>query len=106
LIVFFLASGAQHDAHVHLASLEKYSLPQHPFFRIVLCPHYMAEVLIYAAIAVVAAPQGRVVNATVAAGTAFVAVILGVAAGENKRWYQSKFGEKVRGRWALVPGVY
>jgi 3-oxo-5-alpha-steroid 4-dehydrogenase 3 len=106
IIVFLLASGAQHDAHAYLASLQKYSLPQHPLFGKVLCPHYTAEVLIYAAIALVAAPRGALLNKTVAAGTLFVATILGVAAGDNRRWYRNKFGEGVKGRWALVPGVY
>jgi 3-oxo-5-alpha-steroid 4-dehydrogenase 3 len=107
LITFFLASGVQHDCHAYLASLEKYSLPVHPFFRGVVCPHYTAEVVIYLAIAVLAGPRGEVVNKTVGAGAVFVAVILGVAAGTNKEWYREKFGEeKVRGRWCILPKVY
>lgn len=107
LLAFFLASGAQHDCHVHLAGLKKYSLPTHELFRGIVCPHYTAECVIYAAIAVVAAPERYVVNRTVVAGLGFVAVILGVSAKTNREWYRARFGEEaVRGKWAMVPGVF
>lgn len=107
IITFLLASGVQHDCHAYLASLQKYSLPQHPFFRGIVCPHYTAEVAIYLAIALLAAPQGQLLNRTVAAAAGFVATILTVAAGTNREWYRRKFGaEKVKGRWCILPGVY
>lgn len=107
LILLFVASGAQHDCHTYLASLKKYSLPTHTFFRAVVCPHYTAEVVIYLAISVIAAPRGAVVNTTVFAGAVFVAAILSVSAGRNREWYRQKFGEEaVRGKWCIIPGVY
>jgi len=107
LTVLFVASGAQHDCHVYLASLEKYSLPTHAFFRGVVCPHYTAELAIYLAIALIAAPRGALVNPTVFSGAVFVAAILSVSAGRNREWYREKFGdEAVKGKWCILPGVY
>ena len=107
LPLFFLASGFQHDAHVHLASLVKYSLPRHPLFVRIVCPHYGAECLVYLALAVLAAPKGLALNPPVAAGLVFVATILGVSAAVNREWYRQKFGEEaVRGKWNMLPFVY
>ena len=50
--IFIVASGIQHDCHVYLASLKKYTLPDQQLFRIVLCPHYTCECFIYLAIAI------------------------------------------------------
>src|SRR6187402_1645134 len=76
--IFILASGIQHDCHEHLASLKKYTLPQHYWFQSVVCPHYTSECLIYLAIAIVAAPPGQLLNKTVLAGLGFVASNLAV----------------------------
>jgi 3-oxo-5-alpha-steroid 4-dehydrogenase 3 len=97
----------QYDCHTYLADIKKYSLPEHPFFRYIVCPHYLAECLIYTAIAVVAAPKGSVVNLTVWFGLVFVSVILGVSAKVNREWYRGKFGEQaVEKKWNMVPGVF
>lgn len=104
LPIFFLASGLQRDCHTYLAGLKKYSIPEHPFFSRILCPHYAAEIVIYASLAVMGGVGGRVVDGTLAVAAGFVAVILGVAARGNREWYKAKFGEKVGKRWGLVPG--
>ncbi|KAK2630228.1 hypothetical protein QTJ16_001048 [Diplocarpon rosae] len=105
--IFILASVAQYDCHVYLASLEKYTLPQRYLFRHILCPHYTSECLIYVAIAIVAAPQSQLFNMTVMTGVGFVASNLGVTADATKRWYAKKFGaERLVGRWRMVPGIY
>jgi len=107
LPLFFIASGIQHDAHVHLFSLPKYSLPRHPIFQQLICPHYTAECAIYLSLALVAAPEGQIVNKTILTGLVFVAVNLGVTAETTREWYVSKFGEeKLRGRRRMIPFVY
>lgn len=105
--IFLLASSIQHDCHKHLASLKKYTLPQHHFFRYIICPHYTSECLIYVAIAIVAAPKGYCLNKNVLAGLGFVVSNLGVTADATRKWYVEKFGaEKLAGRWRMVPYVY
>ncbi|KAK2767463.1 hypothetical protein FQN54_003619 [Arachnomyces sp. PD_36] len=105
--VFLFASGIQHDCHVYLASLKKYTLPVHPAFLSVVCPHYTAECMIYVSLAFLAAPQGQIVNKTLLSGLIFVVVNLGVSAGISKEWYIGKFGkESVQHRWKMIPGVY
>jgi len=107
LPMFTFASGIQHDCHEHLAGLKKYSLPDHPFFRWILCPHYTSECIIYLSLAIIAAPQGQLLNKTVCTVLLFEAVNLGITAESTRAWYTEKFGvEKVQGRWRMVPFVY
>jgi len=106
-LLFLLASGVQHDCHAYLASLKKYTLPEHPAFMQVLCPHYLAECLIYLALSIIAAPPGQVFNRTVLCAMVFVAVNLGVTADGTKQWYEQKFGkEKVATRWRMIPFLF
>lgn len=107
LIVFLGASIIQYDCHKYLASLKKYSLPNHAIFRYVVCPHYTCECFIYVSIAIVSAPTGRMFNGTVLAGLAFVVSNLAVTADGTREWYVDKFGkEAVKGRWRMVPYLY
>ncbi|EPS44285.1 hypothetical protein H072_1728 [Dactylellina haptotyla CBS 200.50] len=85
---FFLATGFQHDAHVHLASLVKYSYPTHPLFAYTLSPHYLAECVIYASFVVLGAPTGRWVNTTLLYVSVFVCVNLTFCAGITRSWYE------------------
>ena len=105
--VFILASGIQHDCHAYLASLPKYTLPSHPLFQVIVCPHYFAECLIYASLAILGAPKSAWINKTMASALLFVLVNLGVTASTSKEWYAQKFGrEKVARRWKMIPLVY
>ncbi|KAF2503332.1 hypothetical protein BU16DRAFT_521914 [Lophium mytilinum] len=111
LPVLLAAHVGQHSYHTYLSSLrttkQSYSLPSHPLFLNAICPHYTLEVLIYACLALLAAPEGRLVNWTLAAGVVFVAVNLGVTAQGTKAWYIDQFGaEKVARRWKMVPGIW
>ena len=102
-----LASGMQHDCHAYLASLPKYTLPSHPMFQLIVCPHYFAECLIYASMTLLGAPRGAWINKTVGSALLFVLANLGVTASTSKEWYARKFGkEKVAGRWNMIPFVY
>lgn len=105
--VFLIASGLQHDCHHFLFSLKKYTLPDHPIFRGIVCPHYGAECLIYLSLAYLAAPPGQVVNKTMLSCLAFVAVNLGLTAQNTKKWYIQKFGRgAVQDRWLMIPYIY
>ncbi|KAJ5784235.1 uncharacterized protein N7503_009447 [Penicillium pulvis] len=105
--LFLMASGLQHDCHHFLFSLKKYNLPDHPIFRAAVCPHYGAECIIYLSLAFLAAPPGQMVNKTVLACFAFVAVNLGLTARTTKEWYMQKFGRvAVQDRWLMIPWVY
>lgn len=105
--LFLLASGIQHNCHAYLASLPKYTLPTHPVFQNLICPHYNMECLIYLSLAFLAAPEGAWINRTILTGLVFVSVNLGVTASTSKEWYENKFGkEKVAGRWKMVPFIF
>ncbi|KAK4918374.1 hypothetical protein LTR66_016877 [Elasticomyces elasticus] len=105
--LFLVASGLQHDSHHYLSSLKKYTLPEHPMFRGVVCPHYGAECVIYLSLALVAAPRGEFINKTMLTCFIFVAVNLGLTARNTKEWYAQKFGnESVKDWWFMVPYVY
>ncbi|ODH52306.1 hypothetical protein GX48_01624 [Paracoccidioides brasiliensis] len=107
LPVFTIASGIQHDCHMYLASLKKYTLPSHPAFLAVVSPHYTAECAIYLSLVFLAAPKGSLVNKTVLSGLVFVLVNLGVSAANTKEWYMRKFGqESVQHRWRMIPRLY
>ena len=105
--LFILASGIQYDCHAYLASLPKYTLPNHPLFQVIVCPHYFAECLIYTSMTILGAPKGAWINKTMASALAFVIANLGVTASTSKEWYANKFGkEKVAQRWKMIPFVY
>lgn len=110
--LFLVASGMQHDCHHFLFSLKKYTLPDHPIFRAVVCPHYGAECIIYLSLALLGAPRGQFVNKTLLTCLAFVAVNLGVTAQTTKQWYLEKFGgdrddlEQIKSRWLMIPYIY
>lgn len=105
--LFLVASGLQHDCHHFLFSLKKYTLPGHPIFRGIVCPHYGAECVIYLSLALLAAPPGQMVNKTMFTCLAFVAVNLALTAQTTKQWYIQKFGrDAVQNRWLMIPYVY
>lgn len=105
--IFILASGLQYDCHTYLASLPKYTLPVHPIFQVLVCPHYFAECQIYLSLAIAAAPQGSLCNKTVLSALVFVGTNLAVTASMSKKWYERKFGaETVKDRWKMIPFVY
>ncbi|CAG8312088.1 unnamed protein product [Penicillium nalgiovense] len=105
--LFLVASGLQHDSHHYLYSLKKYTLPEHPMFRGIVCPHYGAECVVYLSLALLAAPRGEWVNKTMLSCLAFVAVNLGLTARNTKQWYARKFGkDSVQDWWFMIPYVY
>ena len=107
LPIFLVVSGVQYDCHSYLAALKKYTLPKHPIFLNLICPHYTAECLIYLSLAFLAAPCGRLLNTTIFTAFIFVTVNLGVTAETSREWYAKKFGpESIHDRWRMIPLVY
>ena len=107
LPLFLLASGIQNDCHTYLASLPKYTLPDHPIFHTMVCPHYTAECVIYLSLAILGAPHGAWINRTVFTALIFVASNLAVTASTTKEWYTAKFGkENVEYRWRMIPFIF
>ena len=107
LPVFILASGIQHDCHIYLASLPRYTLPVHPIFNTLVCPHYTAECLIYASLAILSAPVGAWINRTIFSVFCFTSVNLSITASSTKEGYEKRFGkERVAHRWTMFPGVW
>lgn len=105
--LFIFAWTMQHRCQRYLSGLQKYSLPDVGMFRHFVCPHYTCECLLYLSLAVVAAPEGRLYNQTLACGVLFVSVNLGVTAGGTRKWYADKFGaDKIESRWNMIPLVY
>jgi 3-oxo-5-alpha-steroid 4-dehydrogenase 3 len=67
-------------------------------------PHYLAECVIYLAIAGMAAPANKWLNETVACALIFVVVNLGATAHGTYEWYERKFGKNaLKGRWRMIP---
>jgi len=108
VIFFIFGSGFQHDCHAYLASLEKYTLPVHPAFQRLVCPHYFAECLVYLGLAIMSAPRGGgPFNVTMLTALIFVGVNLGVTSMLNREWYIEKFGEKsMEERWNMIPLLF
>ena len=105
--IFILASGVQHDCHAYLTSLPKYTLPIHPIFQSLICPHYNAECIIYLCLAFITAPKGALINRTMCTVFVFVSANLTVTAATSKERYEQRFGkEAVAHRWIMVPGLY
>lgn len=57
--------------------------------------------------ALLAAPEGQIINKTIASGLVFEVINLGITANETYKWYEQRFGvEKVKGRARMIPGVW
>lgn len=107
LSLYLLASGIQHDCHDYLAGLRKYTLPRHPAFKSLLCPHYTAECVIYLSLAVIAAPAGSIVNPTLFTTLYFTVVNLAITAEGTRQSYTRRFGaDQIQGKWRMIPWIW
>lgn len=107
LAVFAAAWWAQSVAHRQLAELRSpgrpaYSIPRGALFRRVSMPHYLAEIVMYAAVA--GAARGRASQLLV---LSWVAANLSVTAARSHAWYLGRFpAYAALGRARLVPFVW
>lgn len=81
---------------------EEYGIPHGDWFKIVSCPHYLAEIVIYAGLLV--ASGGSDITVWLLFG--FVVSNLVFAAAETQRWYHCKFDNYPRSRYAILPFIY
>ena len=107
LPMFLIGYGVQYDCHNYLASLQKYTLPQHPAFARIVAPHYTAECLIYLSLSILGAPPGQIFNRTIFSVLIFTVFMLGATAQTSRQWYAKKFGpDSVNRKWNMIPGVF
>ena len=79
-----------------------YAVPRGDWFESVSSPHYAAECLLYAGLALVAG--ARLFSRTAPMLAAIVAN-LALAARRTHAWYLETFPEYPKNRWAMVPGL-
>ena len=80
----------------------RYGIPVGGWFDRVVCPHYAAEILLYAGLCAVAGTESARVN------LAMLAAVFGnlaLAARRQREWYEANVPGYPRGRWAMIPGV-
>ncbi|CAE6138068.1 unnamed protein product [Arabidopsis arenosa] len=99
----------QRRCHAILGSLrenrsqaKEYIIPYGDWFGVVSCPHFLAEIGLYAGLLI--ASGGTDITIWLLFG--FVAANLTYAAGETHRWYLRKFENYPANRHAIFPYVY
>ena len=84
------------------SSRSHYAVPRGDWFESVSSPHYTAECLLYAGLALVA---GARLFSRIAPMLAAIVANLALAARRTHAWYLETFPEYPKNRWAMVPGV-
>jgi 3-oxo-5-alpha-steroid 4-dehydrogenase 3 len=79
-----------------------YAVPRGDWFESVSSPHYTAECLLYAGLALVA---GARLFSRIAPMLAAIVANLALAARRTHAWYLETFPEYPKNRWAMVPGL-
>ena len=107
IILFVGASIWQTQLHRHLATLKSatpstYSIPSSKSFKVLLTPHYTAEILIY--FAVTAAADFR--NDLLTLALIWTIINLSISAKQTKAWAEQRWGNQWRPRWNIIPFVY
>ncbi|CCC67904.1 hypothetical protein NCAS_0A13460 [Naumovozyma castellii] len=97
LFILILASWDQYKNHRVLAHLRKYSLPTQRLFKIVCCPHYLDEMIIYSTF--------LSYNAEFIWPLIWVVVSLSISAIETKNFYKSKFVEENVPDYSIIPYI-
>lgn len=81
---------------------DEYVIPHGDWFEYVSCPHYFAEIVIYAGILVASGGS----DITLWLLFMFVVANLFLAAAETQRWYCRKFDNYPQSRRAIIPFIY
>lgn len=102
LAIFIIASVSQFMSHRHLASLRKYSVPS---FTSVSSPHYLAEMVIYGVLMVLAwTSLTSVITLNFGVCWIFVVVNLSISALDTHRYYKATYAE-YEVPWASIPYI-
>ncbi|CCH63140.1 hypothetical protein TBLA_0J01440 [Henningerozyma blattae CBS 6284] len=96
-LVFSLASWDQYENHQTLSRLVKYSLPRGRLFKIVACPHYLDEILIYLSL--------LSFSMIFIYPLLWVIVSLSISGIETKNYYRSKFKPEKTQKYAILPYI-
>jgi 3-oxo-5-alpha-steroid 4-dehydrogenase 3 len=112
--VYTWGSAHQHICHCILASLRPlqgavpyragpaaYRVPHGDWFACVTCPHYLAEVVLYASL-LIAKPRDRTLSALLT----WVTIGLAINARRAHRWYRATFADYPVSRHAMFPGLF
>lgn len=95
LLIFAVGSISQHIAHRILANITpkvgKYGLPHGFLFRYVICPHYLAEIVVYAAFVFALRRTGSFLL------FACVVANLTDSALRTREWYATLFSSEMKG---------
>ena len=113
--VFLWASLHQHRCHHILADLRhvgkgtdtadhSYHQPNGDWFELVSCPHFFAEVIIYAAMLFVFVWSD--LWSVWWLVLLHVVSTLGLSARQTHDWYKKKFEDYPRHRYAMIPWLY
>jgi 3-oxo-5-alpha-steroid 4-dehydrogenase 3 len=101
ITIFTIASIYQYCFHLHLVSLVKYTLPSYSLFRLVACPHYFAEIFIYASFVFV---TPRACRPSIYMTVVWVLINLSASAKQTQVYYQQKF--TTAQPYAIIPYIY
>ncbi len=88
--------------HTNKTNKTHYAVPRGDWFEVVSSPHYLAECVLYAGLALVA---GARAFPRLAPMLAAVGANLALAARRTHAWYLETFPEYPKNRWAMVPGL-
>lgn len=105
IALFLLASLWQSYNHYHLSTLIKYSLPK---FTYVASPHYLNEIVIYFVFMIFSLKDftsNWLIAGNFVICFVFVVTNLSISALETWKFYQLKFGDKFKVKYAIIPGI-
>lgn len=104
VMIFLILSFAQFRCHLLLSKLVKYSVPD---FKLVSCPHYFLEILLYLIVLIFSLKLGRVssIQLQYLIAWLFVLVNLSTSALDSYNYYSSKYREDFKLKWAIIPYI-
>lgn len=83
---------------------QRYALPESSWFKVVACPHYSAEIVIYISMWLLSLPD---ISISMMSLVVWVSSNLAVVAGRQYIYYTSTFADKIPKTWSkLIPGIF
>lgn len=104
VLLFVYASYHQYKCNRIVSKLKKeagYGMPHGDWYDVVICPLYLAEILIYVAFWWSAGLSGNL-------GFVLLWVITNqsISGYQSLNWYSARYKNKVENRWVMVPYVW
>ncbi|CCE79904.1 Piso0_002996 [Millerozyma farinosa CBS 7064] len=107
LITFFcLFSIDQFHYHSYLAQLRKYSIPTFGLFKVVACPHYLDEILIYFTVMLLGIRNfsGSLIEVNYILAWIFVTTNLSISSLESLDYYRAQYKDCTI-KYGVIPKV-